>query len=528
MTQADDGADYAGRSGADEIALLAGLPPDRARAIRDLLRERSQLNARYRRVIETTRDAIVITDLQRTVIFANPAAHELFGYPGEQLLGMRVNDTIPPDVRGMVASMESAALGGAPQSYETRIVRANGEQRTVAVRTAPLRDGEQTSGVVASLRDVTDDHLLSTQLLQREKLAAMGQLVSGVAHELNNPLAGIMAFAQLLELAPDIPEEQRDAVQTIHREARRAARIVSNLLLFARQRVPEHTDTDINAVLHDTLELRRYVLHTQQIEVVIDLDASVPTVRADPFQLQQVVLNLLTNAEHALTGVPTPRRITLQTRRVGEHIIAHITDNGRGISAEQIDRIFNPFFTTKEVGEGTGLGLSISDGIIRQHGGEITVHSEQGRGTTFSIRLPIAANPAAALPDLAALSAPPRARMFLIVDDEPAIRGALVRYLQKQGHVADAVATGGEALARLRDRRYDGILLDLRMPDMAGEDVYATLRERDPEHARRVVFATGDVDSDSAHNFLRSARRPYVSKPFALSTVGELLCGVGG
>jgi two-component system NtrC family sensor kinase len=526
MIEVDDGAESAGLSGADEAELLAGLPPERALAVRELLRERSRLNERYRRVLETTRDAIVITDVQRTIVFANPAAHELFGYPGKQLLDMRVADTLPPDAHESVAAFESAAFAGVPQRYETLITRADGEQRTVSVSTAPLREGDQITGVVASLRDVTDERLMAEQLLQREKLAAVGQLVSGVAHELNNPLAGIMAFAQLLEIAPGIPDEQRDAVQTIFREARRAAKIVSNLLLFARERAPERTSTDLNTVLRDTLELRRYVLYTQQVEVVLDLDEALPTVRADPFQLQQVLLNLLTNAEHALKSAAGPKRITLQTRRVGGRIIARVSDTGHGIPAEQIDRIFNPFFTTKDVGEGTGLGLSISDGIIRQHGGEITVHSVVGRGTTFTIRLPIV--PPAELPvsEPAAPVAPSTPRTFLIVDDEPSIRNALVRFLQKQGHVVDSAATGGDALAQLRAKRYDGILLDLRMPDMPGEDVYATLRERDPEHARRVVFATGDVESDSARALLRATRRPYVSKPFVLSAVGDLLCGV--
>jgi CheY-like chemotaxis protein len=249
-------------------------------------------------------------------------------------------------------------------------------------------------------------------------------------------------------------------------------------------------------------------------------------VRADPFQLQQVMLNLLTNAEHALKGSAGPRRITLQTRRAGDRIIARVSDTGRGIPADQIDRIFNPFFTTKEVGEGTGLGLSISDGIVRQHGGEITVHSVVGHGTTFSIRLPITPPPELPVREPVASVAPSTPRSFLIVDDEPSIRNALVRFLQKQGHAVDAAATGGDALAQLRAKRYDGILLELRMPDMPGEEVYAALREHDPEHARRVVFATGDVESDAARSLLRASRRPYVSKPFVLSAVGDLLCGV--
>ncbi len=776
MTNVAEGFEPARLSGTDESLLLAGLPPDKAEAVRELLRERSYLSEQYRRVIETASDAILITDPERRIAFANSAAHQLFGYPRDTLIGMRVADTLPPEMRDSVSAFEAAALGGTPQRYETVMLRGTGERRTVSVSTSPLREGNQVTGVVASLRDVTDERrardavarsearyrnlvetatdaiytmdaegcfmsvnhatceimgysreellgrrggwlldpdefaevdrhfrhalggrarryechlyrkdgdrrllsvtntpifqgttvvgvlgiarditadrereealvrsearyehlvetapdaiftldvdgrftsvdrsfertigrprtellgvrfstlldekqtewaealfqatlagrrqrselryrdvdssvrtgsiitapvledgriagmlglvrdvteekLLAAQLLQREKLAAVGQLVSGVAHELNNPLAGIMAFAQLLENSAEVTADERDAVETIHKEAKRAAKIVSNLLLFARQRDPERTSTDLNRVMVDTLELRRYVLRTQQVEVVTELDPNLPLVWADSFQLQQVVLNLLTNAEHALRGVDGGRRITLATRRVGHRVVASVADTGPGIPHAALDHIFNPFFTTKAVGEGTGLGLSISDGIVRQHGGQITVRSTPGNGATFSIELPMTTPPArdgTVNPQEELLRAAPRT--LLIVDDESSIRRALTRYLEREGHTVDAVATGAEALQLTRERRYDGILLDLRMPEQSGDSVYAALLESDRDHAERVVFATGDVESDAAREFLRTAKRPYVSKPFVLPTVAHLLCHVG-
>jgi PAS domain S-box-containing protein len=643
-------------SESDAAALLAGLPPEKAQAVRALLRERGRLSERCRRVIETTSDAVVITNRDRAIAFANPAAHSLFGFPGNQLVGKRVADIVPAEVRSAIAEHESAALAGTPQHYETVVLRADGDCRAVSVSTAPLREGDEggegeITGVVASLRDITNERRasdavarsearyqrlvetapdpiftvdvegnlasvnrafeealgrgrdelvgiaftelldgsqrhtvrqllaetaagrrsqaeiryrdmrgelctgsvtatpvvedgeirgclgivrdvtgerrLADQLLQREKLAAVGQLVSGVAHELNNPLAGVLAFAQLLEAAPGNDSEQREAVRAIHKEAKRAAKIVSNLLLFARDRDPERTRTDLNAVMIDALELRRYVLRTQQVEVVTELDSSLPAVWADPFQLQQVVLNFITNAEYALKGVEHEKRITLRTWFANDRVYASVADNGTGIEAEVIDRVFNPFFTTKEVGEGTGLGLSISHGIIRQHGGHIGVESVPGRGATFTIDLPL--SPLASTKPESATAGSRRgsaSSTFLIVDDEPSIRRALVRYLMREGHAVDTAASGEEALAQMAGRRYDAILLDLRMPDMAGQRVFQRLREEDPEHAARVVFATGDAESDGARDFLRDAERPFVSKPFMLPSVVRLLCDV--
>jgi CheY-like chemotaxis protein/anti-sigma regulatory factor (Ser/Thr protein kinase) len=277
--------------------------------------------------------------------------------------------------------------------------------------------------------------------------------------------------------------------------------------------------------MRDTLEMRRYVLRTQQVAVITELDAALPTTWADGFQLQQVILNLITNAEHALATVSGPKRITLATRFVDGRLEASVTDNGPGIPPEQLDQLFNPFFTTKAVGEGTGLGLSISDGIARQHGGEIRVESRAGEGATFTLVLPRVEAPAVAVAASAEEPAAvrPRARTFLLVDDEPAIRQALSIYLRRAGHTVDLAESGQEALTHLGRRHYDGIFLDLRMPDVSGADLYGRLRATDPAQAERVVFASGDVDAHDAREFLRATGRPFLAKPFALSEVSEML-----
>jgi PAS domain S-box-containing protein len=346
-----------------------------------------RLAERYRRVVETANDAIVITDGARRITFANPAALRLLGGDAD-VVGLSVETFVPPELAEEVRAHEQRAMAGEPQRYEAELLRLDGERRVVSISTAPLREVEGVTGVVASLRDVTEQRSLASQLLQQEKLAAIGQLVSGVAHELNNPLAGVSAFAQLLLAAPTIAGEERQAVETIHHEARRAAKIVSNLLTFARRHQPERTAADVNQLLLDTLELRRYAIRMAQIELVVALDEELPLTWADPFQLQQVVLNLITNAEQALAEWDGVRRMELRTRRNGDTLVISVADSGVGIAAADLPRVFNPFHTTKPVGQGTGLGLSISDGIVREHGGRLRVESAPGHGATFYVEIP--------------------------------------------------------------------------------------------------------------------------------------------
>ncbi|MDQ4080613.1 MAG: PAS domain S-box protein, partial [Gemmatimonadota bacterium] len=502
------------------LGIARDLTADRARE-EALVRS----EARYLRLVESASDAIFTIDADGRITSVNRALERAIGRSRGELYGMRFIDVIEASDRGAVWAHYEATLQGERVRGEIRYRDAQNALRVGSVTMTPIVEDGRVTGCLGIVRDMTEERTLAEQLLQREKLAAVGQLVSGVAHELNNPLAGIMAFSQLMLAMSGATPDQQDALVTIHKEAKRAAKIVSNLLIFARQRHPERTEADLNQVMQDTVELRRYALRTHQIEVDMDLDPDLPLTWADAFQLQQVILNLLTNAEQALKNHDGEKRITLRTRRQGELIVASVGDTGPGIPPDELDQIFNPFFTTKPVGEGTGLGLSISDAIIREHGGQMRVSSRAGAGAVFIVELPIVHAPAprtGEIPIAPVISAQPRT--MLIVDDEPAIRAALSLFLEREGHTVDAVATGSEALEHARTRRYDAILLDLRMPDMAGDEVFAELQASDPEHASRVVFATGDVDSVGARSFLEQAGRPYICKPFALEEVAGLLC----
>ena len=255
--------------------------------------------------------------------------------------------------------------------------------------TAPIIENGRVTGVLGIARDVTEERLLLEQAIRQDKMAAMGELVGGVAHEVNSPLTSILAYAQVLERGVLEGEERQTAIETIGKEARRAARIVGKLLAFARQGGPERMPSDINQVVRDTIDLRRYALKMQEIKLTVSLAPDLPMVEADPFQLQQVFINLLSNAEQAVGDMPGERRITVSTEVRGDRLVATISDNGPGIAPETLPHIFNPFFTTKPRGSGTGLGLSISDGIIHEHRGTLRVRSEPGAGATFEIELPL-------------------------------------------------------------------------------------------------------------------------------------------
>jgi PAS domain S-box-containing protein len=514
------------RLGAEVIGVLG--------VARDVTDERAHAaalarsEARYTRLVESASDGIFTLDEGGRFTSVNRSMEHAVGVMRDALLGAPLARVV--DARD-VASAEQLlrqTFAGERCKGSLRYRAADGSVRQGSVISAPIFEDGVIVGALGIMRDVTDDQRLAEQLLQQEKLAAVGQLVSGVAHELNNPLAGVMAFSELLLASGAAQDaETRHAMETIHHEAMRAAKIVSHLLTFARQRPAEQMEADLNAIVTDTLALRRYALRAAEIELDVMLDQTLPRTWADPFQLQQVVLNLLGNAEQALMDWAGTRRIVVWTRHDAEWLTVAVSDTGPGVPPEQRDRIFNPFYTTKPVGQGTGLGLSISDGIVREHGGRIRVESQPGEGATFLMELPlrpVAERPARSTDARRATAGP--SRRMLVVDDETAMRAAIAAFLVTLGHHVTAAAGGLEARALLETNEYDVVLLDLRMPDLGGDTLYEELRDRDPRHARRVVFVTGDVQSDQARRFLDRAGRPVVGKPFQLDELATALAGV--
>ena len=382
-------------------------------------------------------------------------------------------------------------------------------------------------GGLALLRDNTDERLLHERLLQSEKMASVGQLVSGVAHELNNPLTGVMGFSQLL-LARDLDEGVRSQIQTIYDEAERAAKIVQNLLSFARRRRPTKEMADVNGLVQRVLELRSYDHGVRNITLDMTLDTRMQRCWVDQDQIQQVLFNVIKNAEQAMVDAHGGGKLTVLTQGGPEGVRVTIGDDGPGISPEIQRRIFDPFFTTKDAGQGTGLGLTICYGIIDEHGGRIWTENRTESGSLFHIELPVGVEEeresASGAGDLmAAASTAVSGRRVLVVDDEVSIRQLLSEILTLDNHSV-AVASSGLEAADLAEREsFDVIITDMKMPGMDGAAFYRQVRQRDPQQARRIIFITGDTVSPDTRAFLQRVSNPVLSKPFKIGPLRDAI-----
>lgn len=432
-----------------------------------------------------------------------------------------------PDGATRQSLLERLARDGAVRDFLVRLRREDGGLIWVEVTAAaaPLADGELD--VKATLRDVTerkrlDDQTreLHQQLLQAEKLASLGQTISGVAHELNNPLATILTLSERLSQRA-LDGDLRQGVDTILGEAERAARIVRSLLQFARKRHTTRTMVDVNQVVRDTLALRAYEQRLANIGTIDALSAGLPSVFADPHQLQQVLLNLIINAEQAM--ISAHGRGTLLVRSWQEvdreAVVIEVNDDGPGLGQETLARAFDPFFTTKGPGEGTGLGLTVAYAIVEEHGGRLHASSMEGGGASFFVQLPAAA----IAPRPSGTRAAPLPRNVgggahvLLADDEPKLAAAVADALKDAGFSVDLAHDGQAALEMALARPYDLVICDLKMPRLDGPAFYRAIATRLPALAARVIFVTGDVAGTDAGRFLEESGCRWLTKPFRLA-----------
>ena len=485
-----------------------------------------------RLLMEAVPDAITVVDRDGCVLDENTAGRVLINaFPGDtrESSGKRSAFGWLEGTAARIARENlAAAFDGELRRFEVPFQRPDASDGTGHVLLAPVREGGRIPKVLVLVRDITEQRRTQTQLQQAEKLAAMGQLVSGVAHEINNPAAIISGFAQTL-LLDQLPRDQRETVQMMYDEATRIGRITSNLLAFARAGSKERTLVELNETVRRTFALRSYHLSTLNITVNLELDDANPKAWANGSEVQQLLLNLLINAEQALTSVPERRAITIRTMAAGdEGVQLQVADTGPGIPTDIQEKIFDPFFTTKREGTGTGLGLSICYGIAHDHGGRISVHSVPGHGATFTVALPRDARTRqrttpAPMPVPAEAREPDGALSVLLIDDEEGLRRAVVSFLTRRGMHIIAVEDGGDALRVLRRERFDVIVSDVRMPGMSGGEFLERLRREHPTMVNRLIFTTGDTFATDTSSLLRDAGVPSLVKPYDFAKLESVL-----
>jgi two-component system NtrC family sensor kinase len=449
------------------------------------------------------------------ILRANRALAALAALPETELIGRNFGELLPGASDAVAGLIEAAYRG---ERTAPLVVRIEDTQRVLRLTAGPLAAAEPGS-VVILVEDVTEQRMLEAQIIQNDKMASIGQLVSGVAHELNNPLTSIAGLAELLLERPPHPDIPREHLRVIYDQAERAGRIVRNLLTFARKGVAEKTAVDLNDVVTRTSLLIVYELQLHGIELDSELSPEPVVVLGDRYELQQVLLNLVTNAVQAVSGLEPgkPRRITLITSRSDGNAVLQVRDTGPGVSGHLTPYLFTPFFTTKAPGEGTGLGLSLSYGLVKAHGGALTYEPPLEGGAEFQIILPLfEAEPPAAVEEPSSEPSPRlSARRILVVDEDPAVHRLVSALFAPEGHAVESVRSGEQALRLAREGEYDLIIADVRMAAGTAEPFAYALLDACPEaRGRLVVACAGEEDLPDHLLAMQPLRR--VAKPFNL------------
>lgn len=457
-------------------------------------------------------EGIAVVEPGGNVLRANHALAAIVELPEPELVGRNFCDMI------FGASEAVAGLIGAAYRGERTtplVIRPEDSHRVLRLTAAPLAEAERGS-VVILIEDVTEQRILEAQIIQNDKMASIGQLVSGVAHELNNPLTSIAGLAELLLERPPHPELPREHLRVIYDQAERAGRIVRNLLTFARKGVPEKTAVDLHDVVVRTSLLIMYELHLHGIELDSQVSPDAAVVLGDRYELQQVLLNLVTNAVQAVSGLGPgkPRRITLSTLRSNTEAILRVRDTGPGVPPHLVAYLFTPFFTTKAPGEGTGLGLSLSYGLVKAHGGVLEYEAPPDGGAEFRVTLPLFQSevPQDAADPSHSDNGRPARRRILVVDEDVSVHRLLSALFTPEGHAVEAVRTGEQGLKLAQERDYDLIIADVGVPSgPAGLFAGALLDARPALGSRLVVVCSGEQDLPGAlaQHTIHRVRKPF-------------------
>ena len=501
-----------------------------ARDITERKKAEAELKIRAEMLDQAT-DGILLHDMNGKYIYVNETAAEERGYSREELMRMNVKDLLSAQFYNQQKKWWEKVKDGEHQrtEYETRC--KDGTLIPIDSNITRIQYEDKKYMLVVT-RDITERKRIEAERAELEKkaqvasrLASVGEMASGIAHEINNPLTGVIGFAQLLSDRKDLPEDVMDQLSVIQEGGQRVSSIVKRLLTFARQSKLERTYININDILENTLKLRSYALATGNIEIATRLEPGLPDTMADAGQLQQVFLNLIVNAEQEMEKAHSGGRLEVKTEYRGDIIRVLFKDDGPGIAKEDLDKVFDPFFTTKEVGEGTGLGLSLSHGIMAEHGGRLYVESKEGKGATFTVEIPVTTEGRQYKLTEAVDEerGEHKSGRILVVDDEEIVGSYLKRVLGAEGHEVEVETEAGKALERLERESYDLILSDIKMPGMGGIEFYQNIKKMKESLAEKVVFITGDVIGKETRNFLEETGLPNITKPINVKQLKETI-----
>lgn len=510
--------------------------------------ERRQIETRLhreqefaRRLVESFPDLVIALDRECRCTFVSHRSTELLGFSPEQLTGSALSEHIEAhswqELHLFLDSIMSGQCANGSTEFLAR--RSDGETRLFRATASPLINAsDEIEGAIASARDITDSKRMEQQLIQNERLAAMGQMIAGVAHELNNPLTAVLGVTELLR--DSTPEESaRKQLDIAHRQARRAAQIVQSLLAFSRPPQPRKICLNLSELIQRSLQLHEHSLRTNHVTVDFASAPDLPLILGDTSQLTQVFLNLIVNAEQAIHEVRDHGVLRIRVSRAGDQVLATFQDDGAGIPHEILPRIFDPFFTTKRPGRGTGLGLSICLAILREHNGEIEAQPAPEGGSLFTISLPIARGTAVFLaePSDQSVASPGEAskevspaHSVLVVDDEESIREMIREGLSARGFEVQTAASVEGALSLMQRITFEAVLCDLNLrsrggADRSGLDVYAALTGNAPDAKDQPLFffMSGELVAPAFAEQLNQAGARMLQKPFRISDLIAML-----
>lgn len=496
-----------------------------------------------RRLVQSFPDLVIAADRHGRYSFVSPRSHELLGFTPEEMIGTPLGGRMDLRDRKMFREIFDALVSGKSTEgcLEYLTERKDGEMRLFRATASPLLGASgQIEGIIASARDITHTKRMEQQLIQAERLAAMGQMIAGVAHELNNPLTAVLGVTELLRDSAIDPAMRRQ-LEVAHRQARRAAQIVQSLLSFSRPPQPRKSSVQVSDLIQRSLQLHEHSLRANGITVDFVPKPGLPAVLGDASQLTQVFLNLIANAEQAIHELRDHGTLRIRVGNLGNLVLATFQDDGVGIRREILPKLFDPFFTTKRPGRGTGLGLSICLAILREHGGQIEAQALSDGGSVFTVSLPTTnatgmfiADSSTPAMEAEPLPPVPSERLngcsVLVVDDEESIRELVRDGLAVRGVRVDVAASAEEALSLVKRHTYDAVLCDLNLRNTPGSNVslsgrqfHSRLRESKSAHPPFFLFMTGELVIGPASDELAASGVPMLQKPFRISELIAIL-----